>query len=291
MLHNLDRQPVEIRSVVQRVVNGLDALAQIGRHRVLNQIPPDLVAFGDAEAVYRVMMNLLSNALKYSPPGRPVLFEGRVQVVPTPQKGSAKPLSDSEAASGSMYVSMVEVMVRDWGYGIEPIHLELIFERFTRLERNLTRPVRGSGLGLAISRELVSLMGGTLHARSAGPMALVAPSPTFTSRNCHARLGLSWQVGGSSMQPVEWDNGDRPHTEAPQLWEQPEVDRAIEALRAWLQATPEEPSGVFERWLALLENQLAVSQEWGFADVELLARLIRATQEELLLLTFGAQSE
>src|SRR5581483_12371316 len=82
----LQQGPAELSRIAQRAIQSLDALAQRGRYRIRNSIPPDLIALGDEEALYRIFMNLLSNALKYSPEGRPVLFDGRARrmVMPPP---------------------------------------------------------------------------------------------------------------------------------------------------------------------------------------------------------------
>jgi signal transduction histidine kinase len=151
---NLKLRPVELSSVAQRAILSLDALAHRGRHRVRNTIPPDFFAIADEEALYRIFMNLLSNALKYSQEGRPVLFDGHIRLV------------RSLAAAGAAQVA--EVIVRDWGVGIARADQHKIFERFTRLERDLNSPVRGSGLGLAICKELLEAMGGTIWVESEG---------------------------------------------------------------------------------------------------------------------------
>jgi PAS domain S-box-containing protein len=100
------------------------------------------VALGDEDKLRQVLVNLLDNAIKYSPDG------GDVTV---------------ELAGGSGRTSLT---VRDGGLGIPPAEQERIFEKFYRLDPALTRGVGGSGLGLFISRELVSRMGGTLTVRS-----------------------------------------------------------------------------------------------------------------------------
>jgi signal transduction histidine kinase len=89
-----------------------------------------------------VLVNLLDNAIKYSPDG------GDVAV---------------ELAGGP---NRVRLTVRDSGLGIPPGEQERIFEKFYRLDPALTRGVGGSGLGLFISRELVARMGGSLTVRS-----------------------------------------------------------------------------------------------------------------------------
>lgn len=163
----LQQGPVELNKIAQRAIQSLDALAHRGRYRVRNSIPPDLIALGDEEALYRIFMNLLSNALKYSPEGRPVLFDGRSRRIP-----AASPTGIGRTAENNKYpVSfrwVAEVVVRDWGVGIAKADQHKIFERFTRLERDLNSPVRGSGLGLAICKELVEAMGGIVWVESEG---------------------------------------------------------------------------------------------------------------------------
>jgi len=102
--------------------------------------PP--VALADEDKLRQVLVNLLDNAIKYSPDGGDVAIE---------------------LAGGH---GRVRVTVRDRGLGIPAEEQERIFEKFYRLDPALTRGVGGSGLGLFISRELVSRMGGTLTVRS-----------------------------------------------------------------------------------------------------------------------------
>jgi PAS domain S-box-containing protein len=100
------------------------------------------VALADEDKLRQVLVNLLDNAIKYSPDG------GEVAV---------------ELAGGA---GRVLVTVRDQGLGVPPAEQERIFEKFYRLDPALTRGVGGSGLGLFISRELVTRMGGSLTVRS-----------------------------------------------------------------------------------------------------------------------------
>ncbi|MDQ2983532.1 MAG: ATP-binding protein [Actinomycetota bacterium] len=93
-------------------------------------------AFGDPEQVRRVLLNLIENAVKYSPEG------GKVNVVVTRTNGG------------------VRFSVGDQGLGIPAHEQERIFEKFYRLDPGMSRGVGGPGLGLFVSRELVALMGG-----------------------------------------------------------------------------------------------------------------------------------
>jgi PAS domain S-box-containing protein len=108
----------------------------------LEQDGAPAVALADEDKLRQVLVNLLDNAIKYSPDGGDVVVE-------------------LEGGNGR-----VRLAVRDHGLGIPPGEQERIFEKFYRLDPALTRGVGGSGLGLFISRELVSRMGGSLTVRS-----------------------------------------------------------------------------------------------------------------------------
>jgi CheY-like chemotaxis protein len=100
--------------------------------------------FGDSTRVQQIIWNLLTNAVKFTPPG------GRVQVK----------LERREA------VAMVSV--KDSGAGISPEFLPYVFERFRQADGTTTRRQGGLGLGLAIVSHLVEMHGGTVEAQSEG---------------------------------------------------------------------------------------------------------------------------
>jgi two-component system phosphate regulon sensor histidine kinase PhoR len=104
---------------------------------------PDLPQVsGDGERMKQVLVNLVENAVKYSPDG------GRIEV--------SLASSDGE----------VRFSVRDEGLGIPDSEQARIFEKFHRLDPNLTRGVGGTGLGLYICRQLIELMGGRIWVSS-----------------------------------------------------------------------------------------------------------------------------
>jgi signal transduction histidine kinase len=104
------------------------------------------VALADAEKVRQVLLNLLTNAAKFTDAG------GRVAL-----------RCEDDAAAGA-----VRVRVTDTGRGIAPERLAHVFEPFVQVDRDLTHASQqGVGLGLAISRDLARGMGGDLTAESA----------------------------------------------------------------------------------------------------------------------------
>jgi signal transduction histidine kinase len=98
----------------------------------------------DPDKLRQILTNLLDNAVKYSPDG------GRVEL--------------EVARSGGR----VRFRISDQGLGIPPAEQDRIFEKFFRLDPNLTRGVGGTGLGLYISRELVTRMDGRIWVVSDG---------------------------------------------------------------------------------------------------------------------------
>jgi PAS domain S-box-containing protein len=107
--------------------------------------PDDAPAIAaDADKARQVLTNLVDNAVKYSPDG------GRVE------------LEITVAGRGLRFA------VRDQGLGIPPAEHRRIFEKFYRLDPDLTRGVGGTGLGLYISRELLERMGGRIWVESSG---------------------------------------------------------------------------------------------------------------------------
>jgi signal transduction histidine kinase len=109
----------------------------------------------DPQKLRQVLLNLLSNATKYTPAGRIAL------VLETSSGAGAAP-GDGRAAN-----ALVVFRVRDTGIGVAPEHHEHIFDPFWQVSPALTRTVGGTGLGLSVSRQLARLLGGDLTVESA----------------------------------------------------------------------------------------------------------------------------
>ncbi len=115
---------------------------EVSLHYAPDKSAPDVGVIGDATRLTQVMSNLISNAIKYSRTGSEVVVGYRKEA-----KG-------------------VRLFVRDNGQGIPREHLERIFERFYRVDRERSRAVGGTGLGLAIVKHIVEAHGSTIHVRS-----------------------------------------------------------------------------------------------------------------------------
>lgn len=102
---------------------------------------------GDPLRIRQILMNLVSNAIKFTPQGRVMLY------------------AEATASQDDGYTD-IRINIRDTGIGISKDKLDKIFDKFTQADSYSTRKYGGSGLGLTISRDLAELMGGTLSAKS-----------------------------------------------------------------------------------------------------------------------------
>jgi signal transduction histidine kinase len=136
-------EPVDVSAAIQDVWSGLAERANAGRIELAVEVDPGADALVvDPDALRQVLLNLVDNALRYSPAGGRITFRSRRQ-------GDALLLS-----------------ILDTGPGISREHLPRIFERFYRADRSRSRDEGGTGLGLAIVRHLVEAHGGEVWAES-----------------------------------------------------------------------------------------------------------------------------
>ncbi|MEO6891447.1 MAG: ATP-binding protein [Ktedonobacteraceae bacterium] len=129
--------------------------------KVTMEIPADLWVQCDPVLLRQVIINLLDNAAKYSPP------DGAIKFIARPTTLAEVPLPEELIDHASLIeqggdLPVVLVSVHDEGEGVQPEEQQRIFEKFVRATRSLTTPVRGSGLGLYICRRYMEAMGGKL---------------------------------------------------------------------------------------------------------------------------------
>lgn len=117
-----------------------------GMHRVSVDCPPNLPPVrGDSEKLHQVMINLLSNACKYSPPGSAVVV------------------------GASLSEDRIIITVKDEGVGIPAEMREKVFEKFFRVDNSDRRMVGGTGLGLALVKDIIEAHGGRIWIEPRAP--------------------------------------------------------------------------------------------------------------------------
>ena len=139
----LRQERIVVSGIVKRAVETADPLIVQRRHELTVSLPPQPIwLHADAARLEQVVVNLLTNAAKYTDEG------GHIWLT-VQQEGDA-----------------VVLRVRDTGIGIAPELLPRIFDLFTQAERSLDRSQGGLGIGLCLVRRLVDLHGGTVKAHS-----------------------------------------------------------------------------------------------------------------------------
>jgi signal transduction histidine kinase/ActR/RegA family two-component response regulator len=144
----LKRTRVEVGELVERALQSISTSAASRRIRLsFESGSAPFAVDGDRFRLEQVVHNLLTNAVKYTPPGGSI----RVRLDHHPEEGWG------------------EIRVEDSGSGIEPAMLPKIFEPFAQADATIDRSQGGLGLGLTLVRELVDLHDGTVRAESPGP--------------------------------------------------------------------------------------------------------------------------
>lgn len=135
--------PVDLKDLILSITTGFEKQARDKGIRLNSEIPDNLPrVLGDRDRLEQVVVNLLDNAIKYTPSG------GSVAVTACKSDGA------------------VVVDIKDTGIGIPAGDIPRIFERFYRVDKARSRELGGTGLGLAIVKHIIQVHNGRLHVES-----------------------------------------------------------------------------------------------------------------------------
>jgi histidine kinase len=141
----LNLQPVPVDRLVRTVTDRLARMFEDKGVRLNSNLPTHLpTVLGDEDRLIQVLVNIVGNALKYTPEG------GQVEI-------SAKQQDE-----------MLTLAVKDSGIGLSEEHLPLVFTRFYRVDKSRARVSGGSGIGLTIAKSIVEAHGGKIWVESEG---------------------------------------------------------------------------------------------------------------------------
>jgi signal transduction histidine kinase len=142
----LRREPVDLHRIVELAVEATRPHFTDNKHQLRLALPEHPVILdADVTRLSQVLVNLLTNAAKYTEPG------GHVDV-------------NAQVSGGS-----VRIAVRDDGIGLAREHLDRVFDMFSQVESAMSRSRGGLGIGLSLVKHLVELHGGRVSAQSPGP--------------------------------------------------------------------------------------------------------------------------
>lgn len=142
---HIQREPLNIRDLLIKAITSVEIKARSKNITITLDAPSkESGCYADADRLLQVFINLLINAIKYSPPHT----HTRIIVREWP--------------------SRTEIAVQDEGYGIEPSDIKKLFQRFSQLNypEHVTSREQGSGLGLSIVKEIIRLHGGRVEVSS-----------------------------------------------------------------------------------------------------------------------------
>jgi CheY-like chemotaxis protein len=153
---DIETQPFDLRLCIEESLDLLGTKAAEKKLDIAYQFEDGIPAqvYGDVTRLRQVIVNLVSNGIKFTSSGEVVLH--------------AKILSAGERASASAEPEpwLIHFSVRDTGIGIPVDRLARLFKSFSQADASTTRRYGGTGLGLAISKRLVELMGGKMWVES-----------------------------------------------------------------------------------------------------------------------------
>jgi GAF domain-containing protein/CheY-like chemotaxis protein/anti-sigma regulatory factor (Ser/Thr protein kinase) len=184
---DIERQPFDLRECIE---SALDLVAPRAAEKSLEvaclfegDIPQAVL--GDVTRLRQVLLNLLANAVKFTPAGEVVV---------------------SVRADGAR----LQVEVRDTGIGLDEQGMARLFRSFSQADSSTTRQYGGTGLGLAISKRLVELMGGSISAESKGlglgvtfRFDILAPAAELPSAQRREFLGVQPGLAGKRLLVVD----------------------------------------------------------------------------------------
>ncbi len=151
--YELDIRTVPVDNLIDDVANRLERQFEEKNVSLIKSSPQEITQVkADADRIGQVLLNLVGNALQYTPPG------GRVTI------------------QAKIHRDEVHVSITDTGIGIPAEHLSHIFTRFYRVDKSRSRAGGGSGIGLTIAKYLVEAHGGRIWVHSEGE----AKGSTFT---------------------------------------------------------------------------------------------------------------
>ncbi len=140
---HLKIQPLDMADLIAGAVDTFAAVVEQSGHTIVVKVPDDLPrASGYRDRVEHVLINLISNAIKYSPRGGTITIRAK---------------RDGD---------MIHVSVTDQGIGIAKEDQKKLFTKFYRVDSSLTREIGGTGLGLSICKSIIELLGGQIGVRS-----------------------------------------------------------------------------------------------------------------------------
>lgn len=150
----IKKKPCDVAEVIDGVMSSMQFLAKENNLKLKSDVPAGLPPVNfDPDRITQVLVNLIGNAIKFTPAGGSVTVGSRKSGV---RSQDSKPRTSN----------FIEISVIDTGVGIDAKDMSKLFTRFGQLDSSLTRKPGGTGLGLAICKDLIRMHGGEIWVES-----------------------------------------------------------------------------------------------------------------------------
>jgi signal transduction histidine kinase len=156
-----------VQSFIDSVISATRSLAVEKRLELISRVEEGLpAAVSDSKRIIQILMNLVGNAIKFTPSGGSVIVTAKRVSSSEFRVSSLEPETRNPKPETSKIPDFLEVSVADTGIGIPTEELKSIFGEFSQVDSSITREYGGSGLGLSIAKRLVEMHGGSIWAES-----------------------------------------------------------------------------------------------------------------------------
>jgi len=163
----LNLSECSIQSLIDSTISATRSLAAEKRLELVSRVETGLPpALGDSKRITQVLMNLVGNAIKFTPGGGSVTVTAKCVRSAKCEVRSATESSSDPAPRTPHHSDLIEIAVADTGIGIPTEELKSIFGEFRQVDSSITREYGGSGLGLSIAKRLVEMHEGSIWAES-----------------------------------------------------------------------------------------------------------------------------
>ncbi len=142
--------------VSEAFVSARSLVDPFGEYPIFATLADESFIWGDAGFLQQIFVNLLGNAMKYSPDRALITVK------------ASRLTLHAKSRSSQVPPAVIEIQIHDHGQGIPPDQIPLLFHRFVRLARDLASNIPGSGVGLYTCKLLTERMGGTINIESTG---------------------------------------------------------------------------------------------------------------------------
>ena len=180
---DLEEHPFDLQTCIEESIDLLAAKAGEKALEIVYFIDPETpsTVVGDITRVRQILVNLVSNAVKFTANGEILISVNAKQLEKKPDRDNLKEGNNSQYSVCDIWpVYQIQFSVKDTGIGIPASRMDRLFKSFSQVDASTSRQYGGTGLGLVISKKLAEMMGGRMWVES---MGVIGGNPPHSYRS------------------------------------------------------------------------------------------------------------